>query len=618
MINKTINDNLPDEFFTQVSLFLPQLNITLSSRRNVSILDILNKNSIAIYAPCGGKGVCAKCKIIVHGDINELTHEEKRTLPEEEIKAGIRLACKTHIKSAAEVRLLDTSLENHTKENIKDLLRYKPNSRISKKLIRPVEPTLENGLSILDCILKELKITLVNNNLLKKISNCDITSQVTATLHNNTLIDIDSDDTVNKKYGVAIDLGTTTVACYLIDLNSGRQLAVQSIQNPQAGYGADVISRIHYSIENDASLNNLNACIIEGINSLIKQTAKFAKINEKYIYECVLVGNTAMNHLFLGLNPKSLSQIPFNPVIKDSVHLDAENSGINTVNENAVITFLPNIGGFVGSDTLGCVIAGNLTGKSDKCRILIDLGTNGEIIFASPNGKYACSTAAGPAFEGANISCGMQAFEGAINTVTIDDDVIFTTIADKPAKGICGSGLIDLIAELHKNKLIGDTGKITDPEKVDNEKIKNRIVVQGRKKHIVLAYPNETAHNEEVIITQKDVREIQLAKAAIMAGIKILLNIAGYTTTDVDEILLAGAFGNFINKENALLISLFPNISLEKVKSLGNAAGEGAKLYLCSKTITKDKLNDYLTEIRHVEISTHPDFQNEFVDGMCF
>ena len=325
-----------------------------------------------------------------------------------------------------------------------------------------------------------------------------------------------------------------------------------------------------------------------------------------------------MNHLFLGLNPKSLSQIPFNPVIKDSVHLDAENSGINTVNENAVITFLPNIGGFVGSDTLGCVIAGNLTGKSDKCRILIDLGTNGEIIFASPNGKYACSTAAGPAFEGANISCGMQAFEGAINTVTIDDDVIFTTIADKPAKGICGSGLIDLIAELHKNKLIGDTGKITDPEKVDNEKIKNRIVVQGRKKHIVLAYPNETAHNEEVIITQKDVREIQLAKAAIMAGIKILLNIAGYTTNDIDEILLAGAFGNFINKENALLISLFPNISLEKVKSLGNAAGEGAKLYLCSKTITKDKLNDYLTEIRHVEISTHPDFQNEFVDGMCF
>ena len=254
MINKTINDNLPDEFFTQVSLFLPQLNITLSSRRNVSILDILNKNSIAIYAPCGGKGVCAKCKIIVHGDINELTHEEKRTLPEEEIKAGIRLACKTHIKSAAEVRLLDTSLENHTKENIKDLLRYKPNSRISKKLIKPVEPSLENGLSILDCILKELKITLVNNNLLKKISNCDITSQVTATLHNNTLIDIDSDDTVNKKYGVAIDLGTTTVACYLIDLNSGRQLAVQSIQNPQAGYGADVISRIHYSIENDASL----------------------------------------------------------------------------------------------------------------------------------------------------------------------------------------------------------------------------------------------------------------------------------------------------------------------------------------------------------------------------
>jgi uncharacterized 2Fe-2S/4Fe-4S cluster protein (DUF4445 family) len=618
MINKTINENLSDDYPTQVTVFLPQLNKTISASKSTTLLNILNTNKILIYAPCGGNGVCGKCKVLVHGDINELTNEEKKTLPENEIKTGIRLACKTYINTAAEVRLLDTALENHSKEKIKDILQYKTNSRITKKIIIPHKPTLENGLSTLECIIEDQDISKFHIDILQKISTIDISSPVTITLYNNLLLDIDTEDTLSKKYGVAIDLGTTTVACYLIDLNTGHQLAVQSMQNPQAGYGADVISRINYSMESAVNLKNLQNCIVDGISSLIKKTADTAGIEAQYIYECVLVGNTAMNHLFLGFNPKSLSQIPFNPVIKKAVYSSIQNTGLNSINKNAVVSFLPNIGGFVGSDTVGCIIAAELAVQIEKCRVLVDLGTNGEIVLSSPKGKYTCSTAAGPAFEGANISCGMQAFEGAVNSIKIADDISYTTISDKPALGICGSGLIDLIAELIKSELISTTGKIADPENIKNEKINRRIVSKGRIKHIILAHPEETAHNEEIIITQKDIREIQLAKAAIMAGINILLKIAGYKSTDIDEILLAGAFGNFINKENALAISLFPDISLNKVKSLGNAAGEGAKLYLCDRTFTEETVKNHLSEIAHIEISTHPDFQDEFVDNMYF
>ena len=618
MINKTINKNLPDELSLQISLYLPLLNKTLTACSNDSILDILNQNNLLIYAPCGGKGVCGKCKVIVHGAVNPLTDSEKKILHEEEIKHGTRLACKTYIKSAAEVRLIDTSLENHTKELISSQRQYLIKSRITKKQVLPDEPTLENSFSIVECIQGKLNIKKIPFSLIKDVSELDIAKQITVTLYNDELISVEQDDSAMLKYGVAIDIGTTTLACYLMDLDTGKQLSVLSTQNPQAGYGADVVSRIHFCIEDKKGLEILTETIRNEINSLIQRTACKAQVKSENIYECVIVGNTTMNHLFLGINPKSLSVIPFNPVVKDSVFVNASSLGINTLNKNAKLTFLPNIGGFVGSDTVGCIIEANLIKKTDNCRVLIDLGTNGEIVLSSKNGIYACSTAAGPAFEGANISCGMQAFEGAINCVKIEDDIKITTINNKPAKGICGSALIDIVSEFLKSGIINISGKVLNGENIENENIKKRIISNGRNKSVIIAYANETEHDEDIVITQKDIREIQLAKSAIMSGINILLKTAEYTSNDINEILLAGAFGNFINKENALSISLFPKISLDKVKSLGNAAGGGAKIYLCDSAFSEEKTKEDFEKVKHIEISTHSDFQNEFVDNMLF
>ncbi|MCF7791398.1 MAG: ASKHA domain-containing protein [Victivallales bacterium] len=619
MINKTINTNLPDEVSTSVSLFLPQLNQTIIARHEKTILEILNENNIAIYAPCGGQGICGKCRVIIHGDINPLSIAEKEILSADEIKQGIRLACETYIYSAAEVKLLSTSLRNHTKEVISSQSQYPSNSRISKQLINPEKPTLENSLSSTECITKKLNGKYFPFKIANKLSGINTLKPVTVTSYNNEIISIDNGDTTKYKYGVAIDIGTTTVACYLMDLNTGEQLSVQSIQNPQGGYGADVISRINYCLDFKTGTNTLTKCIRHALNKLIKFVADEAKIKKKYIYDCVIVGNTTMHHLFLGINPKTLSELPFNPVLRECISVQASDLGINTVNRNAKLTFLPNIGGFIGADTFGCVIEANLIEKFHECRILIDLGTNGEIILSSYKGIFACSTAAGPAFEGTNISCGMQAFDGAINSIRIDENITYKTIGGIPPTGICGSGLIDAVSELKKTGLLKKSGKLAEIEEIESEALRKRIISKGRrKKEIIIVPAEETKFNESITISQKDIREIQLAKAAIRAGINILLKSAGLNSDEIYEILLAGAFGNFISEKNALNISLFPEIDISNIISLGNAAGGGAKIFLCDKHYTKEKVNADFKKIKHIELSTHPDFQNEFVDNMFF
>ncbi len=605
----------------QITVNIPKSKRKIISTNTISLLEILNRNEIMTYAPCGGKGVCGKCKIEVKGDLSNISNEEKEFLTKDEIKNNIRLACKTYVNSEATVELIENSTENKSKEKIKNYKHYKTNSRIIKKLIVPKLPSLKHSLSVTECILEknQSREVEIGISVLQKISSSvDYNKELTATFYDNELIDVKNSNSTGNKYGVAIDIGTTTLACYLIDLNTGSQLAVQSLQNPQTGYGADVISRINYCIENKDGLKTLCEAIRNALNSIIHSICKQANIDSNYIYECILVGNTAMNHLFLGLNVKSLSVLPFNPVIKKLVTLNAKELDINQINPNGKVTFLPNIGGFVGSDTIGGMIAADLVKSNDNI-VIIDLGTNGEIIVSTSKTKLACSTAAGPAFEGARIKFGMQAFNGAINSVGFDDhDIYYTTINNHKPRGICGSGLIDIISIFIKTGIIDSTGKIIEPKDVPNENLRDRIIKDGRKKEVILAYKNETENNIPISITQKDIREIQLAKSAVKSGINILLKTAGITYRDVDKILLTGAFGNFISKTNAHKIGLFPKIPLEKVFSFGNAAGEGAKMILCDKDLIDSALKQYLYETKHIEISTHPDFQDEFIDGMSF
>lgn len=583
-----------------------------------SLLDLLVQENVLLYTPCGGKGICGKCKVKVTGDVSDISSDELRLLTCEEQAKGIRLACKTFITGQATVYLSGDRVVNHSKEKIQASDQYPVQSSVAKLLIQVEEPSIEDDLSVVECVRGTVGDVDIQLDVLRKISNMKLYgNKITLILCDDQLIDIECGDTRHTKFGAAIDIGTTTVACYLMDLTRGKQVCVESMQNPQAAYGADVISRIHYCLQNDDGVHVLSAKIKEGINELLRKACRRAHVKEKDIYETVLVGNATMHHLFWGLNPVSLSGVPFNPVTRDMMVDDAGKAGISGMNTSGKVVFLPGIGGFLGSDTLGAVIASDVKSSKDNV-LIIDLGTNGEIVLSSQGQMYACSTAAGPAFEGASIEYGMQAFSGAINSVFIDDDLHFTTIENAPAKGICGSGLIDIVSQLLIAGLVSENGRIADPEHIDTHCLSKRICKKNRRKRIALAYEDESQNGEIIYISQKDIRELQLAKGAIRAGINILLKVAHVKFEEIDRIFLAGAFGNFVNKESARKIGIFPDIDLEKVISLGNAAGEGAKLALCDKDILQKDIKENVFSIQHVAVSSHQDFQDEFVNGMCF
>lgn len=591
-------------------------SLKLLADSSKTILELLNQSGTAIYAPCGGQGVCGKCKVRVSGDVSRPAPEEEQVLTAEELAGGVRLACKTYALGKAEIFLGDCYV-NESKGRLTDDRRYKPNPMVTQKEVRLVEPAMALGESALDSIRKGLGKVEVGLPVLQDICRrIDYGRSGVFTLYGDEVLDLEYGRAAGTAYGVAVDVGTTTVACYLLDLAQGVQLAVASRQNPQFGIGADVISRINYTLEYESGLEELRQRIVAGVDGLIGEVTAKAAVDSRRIYQCVLVGNTTMAHIFWGLSCTSLARLPFNAVTSDLLVDRADSVGLTNMNANGKVVFLPGIAGFIGADTVGAMIAARLESARD-CLLLIDLGTNGEIVLATPDGRrYACSTAAGPAFEGARITHGVQAFAGAIDTVRIGDDLQYTTIDGQAARGICGSGLIDLVSELVRTGLVAADGKIAAPETVGNEKLAGRIVRTGRHREIVVAREGETADGEAITLTQKDIRELQVAKAAIRAGINILLKQAGISSDKVDHILLAGAFGNFINKDSALRIGIIPDLEAAKIISLGNAAGEGAKMALADRDILYGIAGRLAAGTVNVDIASHPDFQEEFVQGM--
>lgn len=581
--------------------------IVLSSAdHGKTIMELLKDQGYQYYAPCGGKGTCGKCKIKTVGKVSRLQPEELEFLTVEELSQGFRLACRTFADGQVTVHLPDREYDNSVKGRLGKQQRYSAMSILRQHKVTLEPPSQEDGYTIIDTIQKALGPVKFKINTIRDIANyVDYTKEAIFTLFDDEVLDFDYNE-AEHIYGVAVDIGTTTVACYLMNLTYGAQIEVASRQNPQFVLGADVISRIQHTLENENGLSELREKIIAGVNDLIDEVSRKANINKRYIYQCVLVGNTAMAHLFWGLNCNSLARLPFNAVTREMLTDNAESVGLTNMNANGKVIFLPGIGGFVGADTIGGMLATRLVERSDNA-ILLDLGTNGEIVLSAPQGRFACSTAAGPAFEGARIKHGMQAFSGAIKSVKITDDLTYTTIEGQKAIGICGSGLIDLVSELLEAGLINGNGKIADPAEVANKKLAGRIVKKGRNKEIVIT--------DDIVITQKDIRELQVAKGAVAAGIHILLKIAGLSVADIDNLFLAGAFGNYINKESAKRIGLLPDIDLNKVVSIGNAAGEGAKMALCDRE-TLHKAKYYSDSTHHIELSIHPDFQEEFIKGI--
>jgi len=383
-------------------------------------------------------------------------------------------------------------------------------------------------------------------------------------------------------------------------------------------FGADVLSRITYASKGPEQLKQLQTLVIEGLNKIIEGLCKNNQIRREEIYQAVVVGNTTMSHLFLGIDPTCLGPAPFIPVFRQSVQVEALELGLNIL-ETGHVVVVPNVAGYVGADTVAVMIAAKVD-QLPGYTLAVDIGTNGEIILAGGKRILTCSTAAGPAFEGAEIKYGMRAADGAIERVKITDDVELAVIGNTKPIGICGSGLIDAIAQMAEAGVIYESGRIVNvPEDMAKlpPKIQERIRQGEGGFEFVIAWGKDSGSGEDVVLTQKDIRELQLAKGAILAGIKILMKEMGIGLEQLDRVLLAGAFGNYISKESALQIGLLPNVPVEQIKAIGNAAGNGAKMVLLSKEERKKAVTlAGLSE--HLELSTRSDFQDEFIDALAF
>ena len=398
----------------------------------------------------------------------------------------------------------------------------------------------------------------------------------------------------------AFDIGTTTIAGYLLDGADGRTLAVESRMNPQAQYGADVIMRANYALEHGTEA--LSMCVRKAVNEMLGSLAEDAGIRREDVFQVCVVGNTCMHHLFLGISPASLAHAPYTPAVSERLVLNAGDYGL-AVQERAELIMLSDIAGYVGADTCGCLLAIRQD-QQEEISLMIDIGTNGEMVLGNRERMVTCSTAAGPAFEGAKIECGMRGAAGAVDHVKYEDGKWnYTTVGNKPAVGLCGSGLIDLVAGLL------DAGMLDE----------NGVLRSGQEKQgVFILVPPERGGNERgVYLTQKDLGEVQLAKAAIAAGIQMLMERIGITEDDICSVYIAGAFGNYMDPVSAGKIGLLPATLVKKVKPVGNAAGEGAKIALVNEKEMLE-MDELVRKIEFVELAASADFQDHFIDELGF
>jgi len=500
----------------------------------------------------------------------------------------------------------------------------KVSPNVQKRFVRLPEPTLDDPTADVDRLLKALaedglrpRPTLSVSRALPRVLR-EHNFSLTAVLSDGDLIAVEGGDTSGKSFGVAVDIGTTTVVAILVDLTTGAKVATASLTNPQIAFGDDVVSRIEYARENPDGLRELQSRIVECLNGLIREVCAHAQTHANSIYEVAVVGNTTMNHLLFRIDPTNIAQAPYVAVVRSGVRAAASDLGL-TIHPRGTVYSMPNIAGFVGGDTVGVILATDLD-RGDDLRLAIDIGTNGEMALGSRERLIACSTAAGPAFEGARIQQGMRATAGAIEKVLIDGDVRVNAIAGKPARGLCGTGLIDAVAELLRLGIIDSTGRVQGPDSLTGkipDAVLNRIVPGAMGFDFVLALPDQSHEGKPVVLTQKDVREVQLAKGAIAAGLQIMLREFGVDQDDVAEILLAGAFGNFIRRSMAKRIGLLPDVPTDRIRFVGNAAGAGARLALISREC-REQAEEISRRTEYVELAGRADFQMEFAEAMLF
>jgi uncharacterized 2Fe-2S/4Fe-4S cluster protein (DUF4445 family) len=608
-----------------------------------TILDAARRLGVGIEAVCGEQLVCGKCRVkVMEGSfpkenitssmshLSGLDEKEIKVLKRKDSDEHIRLACSTRIQGDVLVFVPEASRTGKqvvSKAAGKIKVKIKP--AVRKYYVELPLPSLDDPLGDFE----RLEAALAKAYRLKKLSIDyralqklpDVVRKgdwkVTATVWQGKEIIRVEPGNVETNIGLAVDIGTTTVAGYLTDLNTGEVLVTESMMNPQVRYGEDVMSRITYCMMNEETgLKELQDTIIEGLNTIAKQAAHKAGHSPEDISEMTLVGNTAMHHILLGINPEYMGVAPFTPALHESVDVKADRFGLHILPAGN-IHVLPIEAGFVGADNVGCLIS-DVPYKKKEMTLLIDIGTNGELVFGNRDKLISCSCATGPALEGAQIEFGMRAAPGAIERVKIDPvtlEPVYKVIgsdrwsdgqANMQAKGICGSAIIDVIAEMFRARILKKNGQV-------NMDLKSPRIRKGDKgvNEYVLAWKHETSIDQDIVVNQKDVRAIQLAKGALYSGCLIMMRKLG--GKPFDRLAVAGAFGSHIDKVAAMIIGMFPDCDLKKVKYIGNAAGDGARIALLNVDKRKEA-NVIARKVEYVELALEEDFNDRFGEAMQF
>jgi len=599
---------------------------TLEVVSGTTILRAAHAAGVDITATCGGRGRCTSCRVkFIEGAVPPPTIMDELQLGDDLVRDGYRLSCQCGVTEPITVELappLDERAFQILGASAGVAGRIPIESGVVKHVVKVALPREEHHqTSDLEQLLEAIGRAPadVHPDLLRQLPAAlrESEGEVTVSTFGSTVIGVERGDTALMKFGLAVDIGTTSVVTSLIELESGEQLASVSSLNPQAVFGGDLMSRIAFVQFNPGNLRKLQTRIIGLLNRHIEQVTRESGVLAKWIYKVVVVGNTCMHHLLLGIDPSWVGLAPYAPVLRHPLVVPARELHL-TVAAEARVCLLPIVAGFVGADAVAVALATRIY-ESAEVRAAVDIGTNGEVLLGSRERLWACSAPAGPALEGAQIRHGMRGAAGAIDRVRVDADGIHVhTIAEAAAQGICGSGLIDLIAGLLDAGVIDWTGLIDlDRRAALPPALRDRVRQVGDAREVVLLRSGEAGATREIVLTQEDVRQVQLAKGAIASGIALLQQVAGVGSERVAELMLAGGFGNYVSIQSALRIGLIPPLPAEKIRYVGNAASLGAQLCLVSEP-ERARAERIARSIEHVSLAAHPQFQDIFVDCINF
>ena len=568
---------------------------------------------LPIDSTCGGRGTCGKCKVRVVQGCPDAETADHRQLRPAEIADGWRLSCQARIYEdmTCEVPQL-LRVPKAATMGLGRLVILDPNIR--KVYLELAEPTLEDQRSdvarLRDALTVEGHDMVAAVPVLRTIPRVfrEAGFQVTAVLAGEHLVAVEAGDTTGDCFGVAFDVGTTTLVGTLMNLRTGMAASVLSTLNGQAPFGADVISRISHGMNGPESVLELQAAVVGTMNSILAELYREAGVSADRTYEAVVVGNATMLHLLFGIDPSPLAVMPFTPAFMEPMSVVSSEVGLD-IHPQGYIQTLPALGAYVGADIVAGVLATSIV-REDKMRVLVDVGTNGEIVLGSGQRALATAAPAGPAFEGSQIRCGMRATVGAIEGVQLGETVELQVIGgDVRPEGICGSGLVDAVAQLLLAGLLDHSGRMKTAGDVPGHPLRERLIDVDGVRAFLLA--------DGVYLSQKDVRELQFAKGSIATGIKVLMDILGVETKDLDEVLLGGSFGSYLNPESAKVIGLVPPVDVDRIIAVGNSAGEGAKIALLSYR-ERQVAFELPARIEYVELSGRADFNDAFVSVLAF